>query len=63
MQQVAVIFVPFVKACIHWQCQIGKTFLALFCFVLCLTVNISKEMNNIDEESVLCVVLLNFFTM
>ena len=55
-----IIFVPFVKPVIHWQCQIGTTFLALFCFVLCLTVNISKEMNNIDEESVFCVVLFKF---
>ena len=35
-------------------------FLALFCFALCLTVNIGKEMTNIDEESVLCVVLFKF---
>ena len=53
-------FWPFVEASIHCQCQIGTTFLVLFCFVLCLTVNIAKEMNNIDEESVLCVVLFKF---
>ena len=53
---------PFVnvKAFMHWQCQIGTTFLALFCFVLCLTMNIDKAMNNIDEESVLPVVLFKF---
>ena len=44
----------------HWQCQVGTTFLALFCFVLGLTVNIGKEINNIDEESVLCIVLFKF---
>ena len=35
--------------------------IVLFCvIVLCLTVNIGKEINNIDEESVICVVLFRF---